>query len=530
MRAIRAISAMPRRAAALCRHLAALSARIGAIGAIGAVAAMTPSSAGAASPTAAVPGVADAITVADLWIREQIAYHGVPGVAIAVVHGSEIVWSAGYGSSDLATGAPVTPQTRFRLGSVSKLFTATAVMILRDEGKLRLEDPVDKHLPWFAVKNPFADRPAITVEQLLTHTSGLPREAPLPYWTTHDFPGREALRASLGGISLLARPGETYRYSNLGVSLLGEIVAAVSGESWAAFVDRRILSPLGMAASQAEPTDFSGLARAYLRKRPDGSRGTAVHYPTRAIAPASSVVSTAEDLARFAAFHLAAVELAAMELDTSARAATSPTAPLAATTRREMQRARFVYPGWNGGRGLGFAVSRRDGRTFPSHGGWIGGHRADLILDPSRGVAVVALTNADDASPALFSRKVLDIVGSALARTTTKAPVAALPDPAWQRYVGSYTDPWEWEYEVLILDGGLVLYGHDYPPDDDPEGSMDRLTPIGPSAFRMEDGESVVFESDDSGKVTRLRRRSEILTPKRAGDAGIVGRVDEVVN
>lgn len=528
MRPSKQFEALSHRAATLCRHLPARLAARAAIGAIGALGAMTSSAAGAASPTASLPGVADAITVADLWIREQIAYHGVPGVAIAVVHEGEILWTEGYGSSDLATGAPLTPQTRFRLGSVSKLFTATAVLILRDEGRLRLEDPVDKYLPWFTVTNPFAGRPAITIEQLLTHTSGLPREAPFPYWTTHDFPDREALRASLGGISLLARPGEVYRYSNLGVSLLGEIVAAVSGESWAAFVDRRVLSPLGMTASQAEPTDFSSLARAYLRKRPDGSRGTAVHYPTRAIAPASSVVSTAEDLARFAAFHLAAHQTAASEMDASdphasAPATTPPMEPLAAATRREMQRARFVYPGWNGGRGLGFAVSRRDERTFPSHGGWIGGHRADLILDPSRGVAVVALTNADDASPALFSRKVLDIVGSAIARATTKAPPAPAPDPVWQSYLGSYTDPWEWEYEVLILDGGLVLYGHDYPPDDDPEGSMDRLTPTGPSAFRMEDGEPVVFETDDSGKVTRLRRRFEILTPKRVG-------ADEVVN
>lgn len=461
---------------------------------------------GAAQPTATLPEVAAAIDIADRWIREQLAYHGIPGIAVAVVHDGETVWAAGYGSADVSTGLPVTPQTRFRLGSVSKLFTATAVLMLRDEGKLRLEDPVDRYLSWFAVQNRFDGNPRVTLEQLLTHTSGLPREAPFPYWTTHVFPSRQELRASLAGLSLLSRPGETYRYSNLGAALLGEVVAAVSGENWSTFIERRILSPLGMTSSLAElgPADFPSLAGAYLRKRPDGSRGTAMPYTTRALAPASSVVSTASDLARFAAFHLASAD------DVS----TSGQAPLAAATRREMQRVRYVYSGWNGGRGLGFAVTRRGGRTFPSHGGWIGGHRSDLILDPERDVAVVVLTNADDASPALFSRKVLDLVGGALSRVTPQTSAATSPEPAWQRYLGTYTDPWEWEYEVLILDGELVLYEHSYPPEDEPEASISRLTPTGPGAFRMADGEPVVFDTDASGKVIRLRRRFEILTPK----------------
>ena len=464
-----------------------------------------------AKATGAPPAeVANAIALADLWIREQMSYHGVPGLAVAVVRGGETIWAAGYGAADLATGAPVTPETRFRLGSVSKLFTATAVMILRDDGKLRLEDSVTKHLPWFDVKNPFPGHPVVTIEQLLTHTSGLPREAPFPYWTTHDFPTREAVRAALPQLSLVSYPGEAYRYSNLGVSLLGEVVASASGESWGSFVDRRILRPLGMSASQADPAaaDFASFARAYLRKRPDGSRGESIHYETRAISPAASVVSTAADLAKFAAFHLAA--------SAKEEAPNAPLAPLSSATRREMQRARFVYGSWSGGRGLGFAVTRKDDRTAIAHGGWIGGHRTDFVLDPARDLAVVAITNADDASPSLFSRKVLDLVGGAITRASAKPPETKLPDPAWSRYLGLYTDPWEWETQVVILDGGLVLYEHDYPPDDDPDAAIVRLTPTGkPGEFRMSDGEPVVFETDPQGNVVRIRRRFEYLTPKR---------------
>ncbi|MGE0641952.1 MAG: serine hydrolase domain-containing protein [Thermoanaerobaculia bacterium] len=458
------------------------------------------------TPLAERPGVRDAITVADLWIREQVAYHGIPGVAVAIVSGDETVWTNGYGVADLATGEPVTPHTRFRLGSVSKLFTASAILLLRDEGRLSLDDPASRFLPWFRPESPFPGNPPVTIEQLLTHTSGLPRDAPLPYWSTHDFPTREELRASLPGIRLLSRPGETYRYSNLGISLLGEIVAAASGRDWETFVERRILAPLGMAESRADlsASELDGLARAYLHRQPDGPRREAIHYETHAISPAASVVSTAADLARFAAFQL-----------TAADESSTGTPPLPPATLREMQRVHFVYPSWSGGRGLGFGVTRRDGRTYPSHAGWIGGHRTDFLLDPARRIAAVAMTNADDASPSLFTRKLLDLVGGAIAAATAQPAPPRATDPAWARLTGRYTDPWGWEYEVLVLDGALAFYEHDYPPDDDPDASINRLTAVGPNEFRMADGEPVVFETDAEGAVVRIRRRFETLTPVR---------------
>jgi hypothetical protein len=178
-----------------------------------------------------------------------------------------------------------------------------------------------------------------------------------------------------------------------------------------------------------------------------------------------------------------------------------------------MHRLRFVYPNFTGGRGLGFAVSRREDRTYVTHGGWIGGHRADLLVDPARDLAVVALTNADDASPGLFSRKALDEFAEALAPAPGR-PAAAAPALDGQRYVGTYTDPWGWQYEVLVLDGGLALYEHDYPPEDDPDDGITRLTPspeLGPHAFEMPDGEKVVFHVDADGRVRRMTRRYDVL-------------------
>ncbi len=222
------------------------------------------------------------------------------------------------------------------------------------------------------------------------------------------------------------------------------------------------------------------------------------YYDTGAIAPAAAVVSTVEDLARFASFHLGA----------------GHEEVLAATTRREMQRPRYLDPSWKSGRGLGFLLSRRDDRTLVSHGGWIGGHRADLLLDPARNIAVVAMTNADDAAPGMFTRKALDEVGDALAALGKKPAAKKEPDPAWQNYLGTYTDPWGWEYQVLIVGGDLALYEHSYPPEDDPDDALTRLEPLGKGVFRQSDGETIEFQTGPSGKIEKLRRRSDFLLPK----------------
>ncbi len=180
----------------------------------------------AAEPPAAVdpaqdPAVREAIAVLDLWIAEQVEYGEIPGLAIGIVEGRPPGVVKGYGKADLATGAPVTPSTPFRVGSVSKMFTATAILQLRDAGKLRLSDPVMRHLPWFRVKTDFGSAGPITIENLITHTSGLPREGAFPYWTTHVFPSREQLQAALPEQTAVYPPGERIKYSNLGVSIAG---------------------------------------------------------------------------------------------------------------------------------------------------------------------------------------------------------------------------------------------------------------------------------------------------------------------
>ncbi len=450
------------------------------------------------------PRVADAITLLDLWIEEQRSYHHLPGLAIGVVHDQELVWAKGYGTSDLETGAPVTPETIFRIGSITKLFTATAIMQLRDAGKLRLDDPVSKHLPWFAVESSFEGEPEITVRHLLTHTSGLPREAAFPYWTTHDFPTREQVREALPAQQAIFAPASQYKYSNLGMTLLGEIVAAVSGLSWAEYLERHVFAPLGMSDSSAAPGEehFRKMTTAYLRRTPDGDRKIAEYYETRAIAPAANIVSNVRDLARFASLQFSGGHQAGGQQI------------LRSSTLREMHRPHWIRESWEAALGLGFRISRRRGKTLVSHGGWVAGHRSHLLLVPAEKLAVVVMTNADDASPSLFSYRAYDVAGAAIAEATAPEPKPKKADPAWQQYLGEYTDPWGWEYKVMVLNNELVFYEHNYPPEEDPGDALTRLEPVAEHTFRMSDGELVVFELGEDGKVERIQRRYDYIYPK----------------
>jgi CubicO group peptidase (beta-lactamase class C family) len=451
------------------------------------------------------PEIADAITVFDMWVEQHIAHRGVPGLSIAVVYDQEIVWTKGYGFSDLEKKTPATPSTVYRIGSITKLFTSTAILHLRDQGKLRLDDPVSLSLPWFATHNPFPDAPEITIRHLLTHTAGLSREADFPYWTDHIFPTREELAESVPAQDAINPPETTYHYSNLGMSILGEIVTAVSGQPWADFVQETILDPLGMLSSSTSPDEeiLQRLATAYMLESPDGTRDVMEYYEAGAIAPAGGIVSSVEDLGRFASLQFRDGPAGGDQI-------------LKGSTLREMQRVHWVYESFSGGRGLGFAVSRRDGTTFVGHGGSIGGHVSNLLMVPDEKIAVIVAINADNGSPATCARQAYDVFAPALLKATRKPDAPPkVADPSWQRYVGLYSDPWGWEYEVLILGGDLVIYGYDYPPWDDASTGFSRLTPVEGSTFRRPNNELLIFELDENGDVIRIKRNNNYLFPKK---------------
>jgi CubicO group peptidase (beta-lactamase class C family) len=463
------------------------------------------------------PNIASNLRLYEIWVQEQMAYHHQPGVSIGIVHDQELVWAKGFGHRDVERGLPATPGTIYRIASITKTFTATAIMQLRDAGKLQLDDPVAKHLPWFTYRNRFPDAPVVTIRHVLTHTSGLPREADFPYWTDPGaFPTREEIIEALHDQESIFEPETRYKYSNLALALAGEIVVAVSGEAYADYIQRHILDPLGMTNSyvRTEEIDRERLATGYEVMRPDGAQPVSPETDSKGLTPAANMSSTVEDLARYISLQLREGSVGGSKI-------------LRGSTLREMHRVHWLDADWQSGRGLGFGVWRQGARTVVGHGGWVGGYRTQIAFDPKSKIGVVVLTNSDDGGPGRYVSQAFDMLAPVLESVAAEEPsVVAVPDP--DRYVGSYHDPDGWVTDVLWFEGRLVMYGHGYPPSSNPKGSLTDLTPEGEHTFRMTgengNGELVIFEMRADGGVARVKVGANYIFPENCG------RIDRRLN
>jgi CubicO group peptidase (beta-lactamase class C family) len=368
-------------------------------------------------------------------------------------------------------------------------------MQLRDDGKLHLDNPIATYLPWFKIGNRLSDGGSITIRHLLTHTSGLPRDAAFPYWMENNFPTREQIIESLPTQQAIFAPETKWKYSNLAISLAGEIVATVSGEPYPEYIQKHILEPLGMSNSTImfPEADQNQLAVGYGRRMPDGTREVRPFTDTKALMPAAGLSSTVDDLTRFVALQMRDGK---------------PTEILKGSTLREMHRVHWLDPDWKSGQGLAFAISRVGERTLVGHGGSLAGYRTQITMSLDEKVGVIVLTNADDGDPNAYVRQAFNWVAPAIKKAVARPPKMAEPDPEWNRYVGKYRNPWS-DSQVVILDNELVLVN---PTLDNPKDSMLKLVPEGKNSFRITAdkknsgaiGELATFEFGPDGKVVRM--------------------------
>ncbi len=415
----------------------------------------------AAQSAGSDPGVLGAERVFNAWMDEQMAYRGLPGIAIGVVSDQQLVWAKGYGYADTAARTPMTPATKFRMASHSKLFTATAIMQLRDQGKVRLDDPVVKYLPWFKVKPAEPDDAPITIEELLTHSSGLSREAG-SHWVDYKFPDAGELKAYVAGTQAIYSPQVRWKYSNLAVSIAVAVVEAVSGEKYADYVQHHIFDPLGMKDSSVD-RDVPGMATGYGRRMPDGSRAKMPFIDAKAMGPATGITSTVEDMAKFVSLQFRKG---------------SPVLSTAAL--REMHRARMMENDWTHGNAIGFSVERTKDRLYVGHGGSYPGYKTQTLFQLDDKVGVIVLTNGDDSNPSDIARHLMQIVGAAVAKAAPKKSAAAW-DPAWGRFAGLYRSVHR-DTAVVELNQELVMFD---PAGANPE-RQDKLVPAGNGEFRLE--------------------------------------------
>jgi D-alanyl-D-alanine carboxypeptidase len=436
------------------------------------------------------PDVLGAQRLFTAWAEGQLRSRGYPGMAVGVVSDQRLVWANGFGLANVAGKVPMTPQTKIRMASHSKLFTATAIMQLREQGKLHLEDPVSKHLPWFRVTSSRPDDPPITIEELLTHSSGLPREA-ADHWTTFNFPTREELKTLLPKRQA-AFPAETrWKYSNLAYTLAGLIVEEVSGEPWADYVTRHIYQPLGMVNSSVDK-DVPGLATGYGRQMPDGSRATMPFVDARGMAAATGITSTVEDMARFVSAQFR-------------EGAAGGDRILSAASLREMHRVRMLENNWTRGNGIGFSVTRNHDKLYVGHGGSYPGYITNTLIDLKGKVGVIVLTNAQDGDASGIATQLMNTVGEAVAKAAAAAAEKVKWNPAWSRFAGLYRGRGG-DQHVVELNEKLVIINPEAANLDNPI----ELEPLGDGTFRYVAavgggpvGEVVRFV-EENGQVVRM--------------------------
>ncbi|MGC1650864.1 MAG: serine hydrolase [Candidatus Sulfotelmatobacter sp.] len=435
----------------------------------------------------------EALRVAEVWLDSVQAYQHIPAISAGVVVGDDLVWSKGFGTIDSSHTVAATPQTIYSICSISKLFTSISLMQLEEAGKVRLDDPIATYLPWAKIM-PAADSGPITLRGMLSHSSGLPRESDFPYWSGPDFPfpTREEIQAKIGTQSALYPAERYFQYSNLGLTLVGETVAAVSGKPSEEYAKANVLEPLGLSDTRTfMPMDLYGkrLAVGYGALKRDGARDLVKPFNTRGVTPAAGYTSTVEDLGKFASWQFRLLR-------------TGQTNVLKAPTLREMQRVQFMDPDWKTSWGLGFAVVHKDDHIYVGHGGSCPGYHTILSMRNDDQTAVIVMDNGSE-SPSPFAEAIFAILDKRKGYEF-KAPLPATGINL-EDYAGRYSEqPWGSEAVMLPWAGGLVFL---HLPSTDPAADMGFLKPKGGDVFRRvrKDGseaEEIRFVRDASGKVT----------------------------
>jgi CubicO group peptidase (beta-lactamase class C family) len=436
-----------------------------------------------ASASAQTPAVN--VAALDSAIEQARKDWNVPGLAVAVVKDGTVVLAKGYGVREMGKPDPVDADTLFAIASNTKAFTATAVAMLVDDQKLSLDDQVVKHLPYFTLYDPYVTQD-IRVRDLLSHRSGLGTFSGDLLWYGTPYSRQEVLRRA----RYLRQAGPfraRYGYQNLMFIAAGEVVAAVAGQTWDDFIKSRIFDPLGMTRTVST---FRDVTRSNNVATPHaGTYSSLKPYPWYswdACGPAASIVSSANDMAKWIGLQLAGGTLGGRRYFSDAQqrvmwtphtASTvdpNPAVPAASLATSMRLPVRFR------GYGLGFAVSDYRRRFVAEHGGAADGMFSHVTLVPEERLGFVILTNADTNLPSALSYTILDtylggdgrnwtalFLDSARAaaqrwreardRETKARLTGTSPSLPVDRYAGTYTSSLYGDATVTLENGALVL-------------------------------------------------------------------------
>ena len=404
-------------------------------------------------------------------VRTEQRDKRLPSVAAAVVRDGERIWEA-------AVGEYATPDTQYRIGSITKTFTAAAILQLRDEGKLGLEDALDRHIPGAAH--------APTLRRLLSHTSGLQRETHDDGWLKWQFASAEELVETLAEAEQVLPPGARFHYSNLAFALLGIVVERASGRPYVEYVRERLLEPLGLERITFAPEEPA--ATGYLVQPYVEGVWTPAPVTTGAWVSAGEMWGTVRDLARWAWFLAAPDEHVLAQLSV-----------------QEMRVLQSLddHERWTAGYGLGLQLLRDGERILYGHGGSMPGFIASVLVSPGDKVGAATLTNS---SGARLGELTMKLVGATVERRPVPPEPWRVEEPPPEAIL-PLLGIWFLEGDQVVVrwkDGTLELRFPDLPSWKPSSVLRREADDVWRTESGIEQGERLRVEREADGSVRRL--------------------------
>lgn len=375
----------------------------------------------------------------DAVVRKELQDTQTPGAAIAVVRGDRVILARGFGVANVETGEAVRPEMLFRLGSTTKMFTAATVVLLAEQGKLNLNEPIGKHLPGLTPK-----LAALTANQLLSHTSGILDEAPM--FGSHDD---EALKREVAGWKddrFFAEPGKVYSYSNPGYWLAGLLAETVGGRPFADQAATTIFAPLGMTQSTFRPTIAMTFPLAQGHDLVNGKAQIIRPAANNAASwPAGSIYSNVMDLSKWMVAFVNGGQVGGAQV-------------LPASLFATLSSPHAVIPGSTNRYGYGVQVGNWRGLEMVEHAGSRSGYGSVMRMVPSKQVGVIVLANRTGVSLTRTANAAIELV---LKDQLLFSDAVLNGDPLsavqLQAMAGAYSQGGDRRMTVAIRDGGLVL-------------------------------------------------------------------------
>ena len=421
----------------------------------------------------------------DTYVTRVMHDFEVPGLALAIVQDGRVLLAKGYGIRKLGEPTPVDERTLFGIASNTKAFTATALGILVEEGKLRWDAPVIDYLPGFAMYDPFVTR-ELTIRDLLVHRSGLGLGAgDLLWWPTSTYDRKEIARR-LRYIKLATSFRSAYAYDNVLYLVAGQVIETVSGQSWEDFVQSRILARVGMTGSTVRHSSAAGGGGggggnvAAPHAPIDGKVWPIAPFTSDNTNPAGGINSSATDIAKWMIVQLDSGRLAGSRLfsQNTARELWSVVTPIRpGIPPAELTALKASFAGY----GLGFFLRDYRGYKLVTHTGGLPGYVSRISLIPDRKLGIAVFTNQEsgEAFEAISWRLLDHFLGapatdwdaayrvvrargdSATAaeerRAVAKRDTASRPSLPLEKYAGTYRDAWYGDVTIALETGKLVL-------------------------------------------------------------------------